>query len=199
MNKVKRRFFCILLMISLMGYFGCSSTPKPETETSEPTIINDPGVAAVVDQAVKGIKRQNIFEGKKEYTFCFLGIRGTNGRDVEPVSNNVRVCFSQINNIHLVSSEKVEEAFKTSKIKRNNVFIPGDRRTFITALGEPVDYMVQGKIETGVSNPNGTTGTIIVLEMFRISDNTYMKEVASLDRDYSYMAITAKKKKFGLF
>ena len=50
-------------------------------------------------------------------------------------------------NFRLVEKSATTAAFKESGVRANNVFIPTERKKFIDALGEDVDFLLAGYIE----------------------------------------------------
>ncbi len=86
---------------------------------------------------------------KKKPTVCFLGVSG--GGNSAEISAMTRDILSE-GNFRLVEKSATTAAFKESGVRANNVFIPTERKKFINALGENVDYLLAGYIEK--ANPD---------------------------------------------
>ena len=81
---------------------------------------------------------------KKKPTVCFLGVSG--GGNSAEISATTRDILSE-GNFRLVEKSATTAAFKESGVRANNVFIPTERKKFIDALGEDVDFLLAGYIE----------------------------------------------------
>ena len=86
---------------------------------------------------------------KKKPTVCFLGVSG--GGNSAEISAATRDILSE-GNFRLVEKSATTAAFKESGVRANNVFIPTERKKFIDALGEDVDFLLAGYIER--TNPD---------------------------------------------
>ena len=80
---------------------------------------------------------------KKKPTVCFLGVSG--GGNSAEISATTRDILSE-GNFRLVEKSATTAAFKESGVRANNVFIPTERKKFIDALGEDVDFLLAGYI-----------------------------------------------------
>ena len=84
---------------------------------------------------------------------------------------------------------------KESDVRANNLFIPTERKKFVAALGEPVDYLLAGYVERGIvptdganqsdaqnadANENAKKGKIFKLELVELETNRKFEFVAPL-------------------
>ena len=79
---------------------------------------------------------------------------------------------------------------KESDVRANNLFIPTERKKFVDALGEPVDYLLAGYVERGTVPASGAQNAeasedapkvkIFKLELVELETNRKFEFVAPL-------------------
>ena len=78
-------------------------------------------------------------------TICFLGVSGAGAGSF---STAMREQLENEEKYRVLPQSKMQDAIKQSGVKANNLFIPTEQKKFVKELGEPIDYILAGYIET---------------------------------------------------
>ena len=100
------------------------------------------------DKATRGaldeLERCASLNSDKKLTVCFIGVTG--GPNAGDLSNATRERLEG-GSFRLLEKSDVQDALKESGVRANNIFIPNERRKFVEALGEDVDFLLAGYVE----------------------------------------------------
>ncbi len=105
--------------------------------------------ARKIDEATSMVKneleRLSNASKRETPTICFLGVSGAGAGSF---STATREQLENEEKIRVLSQSKMQDAIKQSGVKANNLFIPTEQKKFVKELGEPIDYILAGYIET---------------------------------------------------
>lgn len=171
----------------LLGCFG----GKSDSETVAP--ISSPAVEKATSDALQELQRLTVLNGKQNATLCFLGVSGKG--ELGGLSEAARQQIETGSSFRLLEKSAVQAALKESDVRANNLFIPAERKKFVAALGEPVDYLLAGYVEKGVvptdganvsaaqngdASGNAKKQTVFKLELVELETNRKFEFVAPL-------------------
>lgn len=94
--------------------------------------------------ALDELERCASINSDKKITVCFIGVTG--GPNAGSLSESTRERLES-GSFRLLEKSDVQAALKESGVRANDVFIPRERRKFVEALGEDVDFLLAGYIE----------------------------------------------------
>ena len=210
MNSLKRtclsrRSFVGLSFSSMIILFcGCSLTGKKHDkviEAASPT--DDYGLRQTTKKLIVKIDNMEYLrEDKKENpesTICFLGITDPRGNQIPEINEAVRAQFRESTSYRLVAEDEIERAIKKAEIKRNDIFIPEERKKFASALDTSYRYLLSGQV---ISIPREANemgkpfGDQIVFDLVNAKDD---EKVIIQDRLASFYAEAPRNKVMGLF
>ena len=146
-SSTKRRvvgFSLLLIALSSTLFVGCFGG-KSDSETA--AAISSPAVEKATSEALQELQRLTVLNGKQNATLCFLGVSGKG--DQSGLSEAARQQIETGSSFRLLEKSAVQAALKESDVRANNLFIPAERKKFVAALGEPVDYLLAGYVERG--------------------------------------------------
>lgn len=133
--------FSVLLSTAFVGCFGGKS------DSDEIAAVSSPAVEKATSEALQELQRLTVLNGKPNATLCFLGVSGKG--DQSGLSEAARRQIETSSSFRLLEKSAVQAALKESDVRANNLFIPTERKKFVDALGEPVDYLLAGYVERG--------------------------------------------------
>lgn len=132
--------------------------------------------------ALKELERLAALNPKKKLVVCFIGATG--GSNAGTLSDATRE-YLDGREFRLIDKDAVKKAFKESGVRANNVFIPAERKKFADALGEDLDYILAGYVETtDASSEDGEESRgkrrVYKLELVDLETNEKREFVADL-------------------
>ncbi|MDO5309224.1 MAG: hypothetical protein Q4G03_06995 [Planctomycetia bacterium] len=96
-------------------------------------------------KVIREIQQRSTLSGEGTPTLCFLGVSGDGA---ESLSTSTRTALEASSAFRLLDKSVVQAALKDSGVRANNVFIPAERKKLVDALGEPIDYLLAGYVES---------------------------------------------------
>lgn len=145
-STAKRRVaaFFFLAAFASTAFVGCFGG-KNDSKTV--AAVSSPAVEKATSEALQELQRLTVLNGKQNATLCFLGVSGKG--DLGGLSEAARQQIETSSSFRLLEKSAVQAALKESDVRANNLFIPAERKKFVAALGEPVDYLLAGYVERG--------------------------------------------------
>lgn len=186
-STAKRRvavFFFLAAFVStaFVGCFGGKNDSKTVAA------VSSPAVEKATSDALQELQRLTVLNGKQNATLCFLGVSGKG--DLGGLSEAARQQIETSSSFRLLEKSAVQAALKESDVRANNLFIPTERKKFVAALGEPVDYLLAGYVERGTvptagaqnadSDEDAPKVQIFKLELVELETNRKFEFVAPL-------------------
>ncbi|MBP3556784.1 MAG: hypothetical protein J6K20_03650 [Thermoguttaceae bacterium] len=182
-------FLAAFASTALVGCFG----GKGDSENV--AAVSSPAVEKATSEALQELQRLTVLNGKQNATLCFLGVSGKG--DLGGLSEAARQQIETSSSFRLLEKSAVQAALKESDVRANNLFIPAERKKFVAALGEPVDYLLAGYVEKGSvptdganvsaaqndeASENAKKVKIFKLELVELETNRKFEFVAPLER-----------------
>ena len=175
--------FGVLLSSLLVGCFG------GKNDGENVAAVSSPAVEKATSEALQELQRLTVLNGKQNATLCFLGVSGKG--DQSGLSEAARQQIETGSSFRLLEKSAVQAALKESDVRANNLFIPAERKKFVAALGEPVDYLLAGYVEKGTvpnadanasdaESDNAKKQTVFKLELVELETNRKFEFVAPL-------------------
>lgn len=192
-SSSKRRVvaFCLLLAaLSSTLSVGCFGG---KNDSEAVAAVSSPAVEKATSEALQELQRLTVLNGKQNATLCFLGVSGKG--DQSGLSEAARQQIETGSSFRLLEKSAVQAALKESDVRANNLFIPAERKKFVAALGEPVDYLLAGYVEKGSVPTDGANvsaaqnadasesakkQTVFKLELVELETNRKFEFVAPL-------------------
>ena len=145
-STAKRRaaVFCFLVALASTTLVGCFGG---KNDSNAVAAVSSPAVEKATSDALQELQRLTVLNGKQNATLCFLGVSGKG--DLGGLSEAARQQIETSSSFRLLEKSAVQAALKESDVRANNLFIPAERKKFVAALGEPVDYLLAGYVERG--------------------------------------------------
>ncbi|MBP3529852.1 MAG: hypothetical protein J6K25_01540 [Thermoguttaceae bacterium] len=155
--------------------------------------VSSPAVEKTTSDALQELQRLTVLNGKQNATVCFLGVSGKG--NLGGLSEAARQQIETSSSFRLLEKSAVQAALKESDVRANNLFIPAERKKFVAALGEPVDYLLAGYVEKGSvpsdgannsaaqnndASENAKKQTVFKLELVELETNRKFEFVAPL-------------------
>lgn len=155
--------------------------------------VSSPAVEKATSDALQELQRLTVLNGKQNATVCFLGVSGKG--NLGGLSEAARQQIETSSSFRLLEKSAVQAALKESDVRANNLFIPAERKKFVAALGEPVDYLLAGYVEKGSvpndgannsaaqnndASENAKKQTVFKLELVELETNRKFEFVAPL-------------------
>ena len=179
-------FFAVLFSTFFAGCFGGKS------DSENVAAVSSPAVEKATADALQELQRLTVLNGKQNATLCFLGVSGQGA--LGGLSEATRQQIETSSSFRLLEKSAVQAALKESDVRANNLFIPTERKKFVAALGEPVDYLLAGYVELGTvptadANNSGTQNAsdedapkvkVFKLELVELETNRKFEFVAPL-------------------
>ncbi len=152
----KRRVGGVCLLVALFSTFfvGCFSG---KNDGENVAAVSSPAVEKATSEALQELQRLTVLNGKQNATLCFLGVSGKG--DQSGLSEAARQQIETSSSFRLLEKSAVQAALKESDVRANNLFIPAERKKFVAALGEPVDYLLAGYVERGSVPTDGANNS----------------------------------------
>lgn len=184
---VGRFLFAVLFSTLFVGCFG------GKNDSENVAAVSSPAVEKATANALQELQRLTVLNGKQNATLCFLGVSGKG--DLGGLSEAARQQIETSSSFRLLEKSAVQAALKESDVRANNLFIPTERKKFVAALGEPVDYLLAGYVERGTVPPvdanntdasnadaseNGPKVKVFKLELVELETNRKFEFVAPL-------------------
>ncbi len=174
--------FCVFVGFFATTLAGCFGG-KNDGENA--VAVSSPAVEKATSSALQELQRLTVLNGKQNATLCFLGVSGKG--DLGGLSEAARQQIEASSSFRLLEKSVVQAALKESDVRANNLFIPTERKKFVAALGEPVDYLLAGYVEVGAvptenaeSSGNSKKTKIFKLELVELETNRKFEFVAPL-------------------
>lgn len=175
--------FGVLLSSLFVGCFG------GKNDGENVAAVSSPAVEKATSEALQELQRLTVLNGKQNATLCFLGVSGKG--DQSGLSEAARQQIETGSSFRLLEKSAVQAALKESDVRANNLFIPAERKKFVAALGEPVDYLLAGYVEKGTVPTDGANAsdaesenakkqTVFKLELVELETNRKFEFVAPL-------------------
>ena len=186
-RAVGRFLIAVFFSTFFVGCFGGKS------DSENVAAISSPAVEKATSDALQELQRLTVLNGKQNATLCFLGVSGKG--DLGGLSEAARQQIETSSSFRLLEKSAVQAALKESDVRANNLFIPTERKKFVAALGEPVDYLLAGYVERGTvpnadaNNPNAQNADsdenakkvkVFKLELVELETNRKFEFVAPL-------------------
>lgn len=180
-------FLAAFASTALVGCFG----GKGDSENV--AAVSSPAVEKATSEALQELQRLTVLNGKSNATLCFLGVSGKG--ELGGLSEAARQQIETSSSFRLLEKSAVQAALKESDVRANNLFIPAERKKFVAALGEPVDYLLAGYVERGTvptdganasaaqngeTSENAKKGKIFKLELVELETNRKFEFVAPI-------------------
>ena len=166
-------------------FVGCFSG---KNDGENVAAVSSPAVEKATSDALQELQRLTVLNGKQNATLCFLGVSGKG--DLGGLSEAARQQIETSSSFRLLEKSAVQAALKESDVRANNLFIPTERKKFVAALGEPVDYLLAGYVERGTvptagaqnadSDEDAPKVQIFKLELVELETNRKFEFVAPL-------------------
>lgn len=180
--------FWASFFVAFCGVFvGCLGGKGGDSDANDAS-FSSPAIEQTVSEALADLQRLSTLTENKEPTICFLGVSGkAPGASASAFSAATRRQFESRSSFRTLEKSVVETALKESEVRANNLFIPAERKKFVAALGEPVDFLLTGSLESGKkadsdddSVSSASAGAIYKLELVDLSTNKKYEYVAKL-------------------
>lgn len=200
----RRRFFRLTISSSLVLFSGCSITGDKRNQARESVSpVDDYGLRETTKKLIVKIDNMEFLRKDRkenpECTICFLGITNSGGSQIPEINEAVRAQFRESTSYRLITEDEIEQAVKNAKIKRNDIFIPEERKKFSDALDRPYRYLLSGQVfpvPNETSEPGKPIGDQIIFDLVNTEDD---EQTVVQDRLASFYAETPRKKVMGLF
>ncbi len=155
-STAKRRVGGVCFLVALFStlFVGCFGG---KNDGENVAAVSSPAVEKATSEALQELQRLTVLNGKQNATLCFLGVSGKG--DLGGLSEAARQQIETSSSFRLLEKSAVQTALKESDVRANNLFIPAERKKFIAALGEPVDYLLAGYVERGTVPPDGANNS----------------------------------------
>ena len=196
-NETRSRFARRVATLLLLGFWaatlvGCFGG---KNDGANVAAVSSPAVEKATSEALQELQRLTVLNGKQNATLCFLGVSGKG--DLGGLSEAARQQIETSSSFRLLEKSAVQTALKESDVSANNLFIPAERKKFVAALGEPVDYLLAGYVEKGSvptdganvsaaqndeASENAKKVKIFKLELVELETNRKFEFVAPLER-----------------
>lgn len=176
--------FCFLVALASTAFVGCFGG---KSDSESVAAVSSPAVEKATSEALQELQRLTVLNGKQNATLCFLGVSGKG--DLGGLSEAARQQIEAGSSFRLLEKSAVQAALKESDVRANNLFIPAERKKFVAALGEPVDYLLAGYVERGTVPTAGAQADasedapkvkIFKLELVELETNRKFEFVAPL-------------------
>ena len=200
----RRLFLCLPVSFSLALFAGCSLTGgKRDGGHLDVTPADDYGLREATKKLIVKIDNMEFLrEDKKknpESAICFLGITDSSGNQIPEINEAVRLQFRESTSYRLVTEDEIERAVKKAEIKRNDIYIPEERKKFTAALDSSYRYLLSGQVisvpkESG--EPGKPFGDQIIFDLVNTKDD---EQAIVQDRLASFYSDIQRKKTLGLF
>lgn len=176
--------FCFLIALVSTAFVGCFGG---KSDSEAVAAVSSPAVEKATADALQELQRLTVLNGKQNATLCFLGVSGKG--DLGGLSEAARQQIETSSSFRLLEKSAVQAALKESDVRANNLFIPAERKKFVAALGEPVDYLLAGYVERGTvptadaqadASEDAPKVKIFKLELVELETNRKFEFVAPL-------------------
>jgi hypothetical protein len=199
----RRSFLGAVFSSSFFLFAGCSLTGrKNHTDSLSNSPLDDYGLRNTTKKLI--VKNDNIEylradrKEDPESFICFLGITDSSGKQMPQINDAIRAQFRESTSYRLVSDEEIDSAVKKAGIKRNDIYIPQERKKFAKALDHPFRYLLSGQVlstPAEANDPGKPIGDQIVFNLINTKDD---EQTIVQDRLASFYNEPLRKKK-GLF
>lgn len=200
----RRSFISLTFSSATVLFCGCSLTGKKRDKAQESvTPTDDYGLRQTTKKLIVKIDNMEYLrEDKKENpesTICFLGITDPSGNQIPEINEAVRAQFRESTSYRLITEDEIERAVKKAEIKRNDIYIPEERKKFTSALGSSYRYLLSGQVISvpkEPSEPGKPFGDQIIFDLVNPKDD---EQVIIQDRLASFYTENPRNKVMGLF
>ncbi len=200
----RRSFLGATVSSSLFLLCGCSLTGKKHDSVPETVApVDDYGLRSTTKKLIVKINNSEFLRADRkehpECTICFLGVTNALGEQIPEINEAVRAQFRDTTSYRLVPEEEIENAVKKAEIKKNDIFIPEERKKFIAALDSPFRYLLSGQVisVSGESaEPGKPFGDQIIFDLVNSEDD---EQATVQDRLASFYNEPQHKGVLGLF
>ena len=199
-----RLSLCLAVLLFLALFAGCSLTGgKRDAGSLDVTPADDYGLREATKKLIVKIDNMEFLREDKrenpESAICFLGITDSNGKQIPEINEAVRIQFRESTSYRLVTEDEIERAVKKAEIKRNDIYIPEERKKFTAALNTSYRYLLSGQVISvpkESSEPGKPFGDQIIFDLVNTKDD---EQSIVQDRLASFYSEIQRKTTMGLF
>ena len=205
-NRLSRRSFLGVVPLFCFSLFsGCSMTGFKKNDSNSLSVkpVDDYGLRNSTKKVIVKIDNMEYLRSDRkenpDCAICFLGVTDSSGHQIPEINEAIRSQFRESTSYILISDGEIEQAVRKADIKRNDVFIPEERKKFVKSLDRPFRYFLSGQV---MSVPNGNhesgelAGDQIIFDLVNSTDN---EQAVVQDRLASIYSDNPRKKVMGLF
>lgn len=150
-SRSRRSFLIAAVSLPLWAGLmsGCSLTRGHKSDLPAAP-VDDYGLRKATKQLIVKIDNLEFLrDDRKENpdcAICFIGVTNSDGEQVPEINEAVRRQFKESTSYVLIDEEAINAAAKKAGIKKNDVFIPDERKKFTEELDRPFRYLLTGQI-----------------------------------------------------
>ena len=201
----RRSFLSAVFLFFPFCFTGCSVTgaKKKESEPLSVKPVDDHGLRNSTKKVIVKINNMEYLRSDRkensDCTICFLGITDSSGHQIPEINEAIRAQFHESTSYSLISEKEIDQAVEKAEVKRNDIFIPEERKKFTQALDRPFRYFLSGQvmsIPSGDIAPGELAGDQIVFDLVNSEDN---EQAIVQDKLASIYNDPPHKKVMGLF
>ena len=125
---------------------------------------------------------------------CFVGVENCSAEEIgdfkEQIYELIDSSISRSNVYSLVSRRFVDAGLRQTRLRPDELFIPGNRNAFAAALEQmdsPIDFLLFAKVTSGTTKSNKSNyqrDYTLTLEMVDLRTGEYDKEAANIRKGY---------------
>ena len=124
---------------------------------------------------------------------CFVGVENKSQEELgdyrEQLYEQIDTIINESKTFGVVNRKYVEAGLRTSGIRPDDLFVPNNRRKFVTAMEQieqPFDYLLFAKVTSGTTDNNGDyqRDYLLTLELVNVATGDFAKESAELRKGY---------------
>jgi hypothetical protein len=125
---------------------------------------------------------------------CFVGVENKSAEEIgdfrEQIYQKIDTCINESQEFEVITRKFVEAGLRQCGLRPDDLFVPGNRRMFTSAmeqLEQPFDYLLYATITSGTTQSNGKDyqrDYLLTLELIHMETGKSDKESAELRKGY---------------
>ncbi len=137
---------------------------------------------------------------------CFVGVENKSAEDLgdfrEQIYQKIDTCINESQEFEVITRRAVEAGLKQCGLRPDDLFVPGNRRTFSAVMEQaeqPFDYLLYATVTSGTTKSNGKDyqrDYLLTLELINMASGKSDKESAELRKGY-HKSRVGKLKHYG--
>lgn len=184
-----------LLLLATCALFACESGPSGRimSDTEDDNVGNRSAGAPAFDRLISNVVERQLKDHSAAHTFSpkvkvvCLPVENASSEELgdwqEHIYELIDSSINRSDRYAMISKRYVNAALREARLRPDQLFIPGNRRTFAAILesqGEPVDTMLFPKLTSGTTPSAGVTqrNYLLTLELVDLKSG-YSKKFSS--------------------